>query len=849
MRKLPLTLFLFVAFWLLSKDLNAQPESQITISGRITDTETKQPMPFVTIAAPEAGQGTRSDEQGNYKLSLPASVTYMRFTTVGYQEKTVKVGKNAKQVIDVALTTSDNVLTEVTVKPAKYRNKNNPAVELIKLVMENRDRNKLENLTYYSETQYEKVLLGFSKMPEKLVQRKIMSDMKVVLENRDTTKLEGTSVIPFMLQENLIDLYSKNPPGIQRKFVKANKSVKFPDYLDPAGINAALQYLNQDVNLYDNYIVLLTDHFLSPIANNAPFFYRYYPKDTLEENGRKIVRLEFYPRNKTDMLLQGELHIALDSTYPVTRAIFTVNPNINLNWVRMLTIDLQFELLPSGKWYLAEEDLRMDFGVNKKTFGIYGERLVRHINPTVNVPLPDSVFAAPDKLVYLPGSERIDTAFWEKARPVALSATEAATYANMDSLQRTKMFKRGAFLLNVALAGYAPVGRDIEIGPLSTFYSFNDVEGTRLRVGMRTSSRWSKKVRLIGAVGYGTDDRQFKYNFGADFAMPGTAHNAFPLNLFRVRYTKDLVVPGQLLYQTGSNTFLTSFVRGVNDKFMYTDKLAINHEREFLSHFSYVIGTEREEMRPAGALHFDPTDIDMQRDEPLTVSRFYLHLRYAPGEKFFQSAAFRSIIDYRWIIQARYTMGVDGIYGGDYSFHQVGLSVRKFTNTPPIGYNTLYLEGGAMLSKAPWQLLGIHRANQSYVYDKFSYNMMNFMEFISDRYVAFNIDQSFYGFFLNKIPVMRKLKWREYATFKILWGTVTDQNRPVEGSGLYYFPTNEADGSPVSYTLMDKPYMEASVGIGNIFRLLRFDLVRRFSYLDHPGVPKYGVRMAFDISF
>lgn len=805
-------------------------------------------MPFATVAAPDVQRGAMADENGAFEILLPAGTRTLRFTSVGFEEKTVTLGPGVVQQINVQMISTETVLKEITIKPGKYRNKDNPSVALIQKVIEHRDENRTSHFSYYQEQQYEKIMMGISRMPDKLADNRLLKGMRVVLENQDTSKLEGQTVIPIMLQEQVIDLYSKHPPGIQRRYVRASQSVEAPNYLDPAGVHKTLQYLYQTVDLYNNHVVLLTDHFMSPIANNAPLFYRYYAKDTLERNGVPIVRVEFYPRNKTDMLLQGELYVTLDSTYALTRAVFGVNPNVNLNWVRSMELEQDFGQLPSGKWYLFSEGYRMDFGITRNSIGLYGERTLVHRDPVSGVPIPDSLFAAPDAITTLPDAKVMDADFWTGVRSEPLSGAEASTYFRMDSLQRTRLFKTAASLMNMAIAGYLPVGKFLEMGPVATFYSFNDVEGQRFRHGYRTSTAFSKTVRLRFLAGYGTEDRQWKFNTGGDFALGGSHHTKFPLNLMRARYVKDLVVPGLQLYQNGSNTFLTSFVRGVNDKFMYTDRITLEHEREFTNHFSFIVGTEREEMRPAGVLQFDPTEAGIRPNQPLTTSRFYLHLRYAPGEKFFQSASFRQLIDYRWILQSRYTLGLNGVYGGDYNFHQASLSIRKFSNTPPFGYNTVYLESSGTFGQVPWPLLSIHRANQSYIYDQFSYNMMNFMEFISDRYLAFNVDHSFYGFFLNKIPVLRRLKLREFATVKLLYGTVTPRNRPDEGSGLFYFPTN-ADGSPTAYVLGNKPYVEASIGIGNIFKVLRIDLVRRFTYLDHPGAPTLGLRVKLDAAF
>ncbi|MBK8557581.1 MAG: hypothetical protein IPL65_18335 [Lewinellaceae bacterium] len=223
------------------------------------------------------------------------------------------------------------------------------------------------------------------------------------------------------------------------------------------------------------------------------------------------------------------------------------------------------------------------------------------------------------------------------------------------------------------------------------------------------------------------------------------------------------------------------------------------------------------------------------------TSNAFLEFRYAPKESFFQTATIRQIIDYSWIFTGRYSKAFSGVFDGQYDYHETHLGIRKWTNTPPFGFNVMNIEAGGILGKAPYPLLTIHRANQTYFYQSYAFNLMNFMEFISDRYVALTIDHNFYGFFLNKIPLVKKLKLREAATLKVLYGTVSDQNKPAPGQSLYYFP-QYPDGTPITYTLDKRPYIEASIGIGNIFKVVRIDLVRRFTYLEHPGVSQFGIR-------
>ncbi|MDO8367660.1 MAG: DUF5686 family protein, partial [Saprospiraceae bacterium] len=398
------------------------------MKGKVTDAETKEGLAFVSVAAPGFTAGTRSDENGFYLLRTEQKITKIQFNYLGYVTQVLPVKTGEQQTIDVVLAPAATQLEEVTIKAQKYKRKDNPVVELIELVIANRDKNHIADLATYQDEQYEKIFLGLSNLNEKLKTSRFLRPMRFVFENIDTTKLAGLPVTPIFLQENVMDYFSQSDPKQWKKYIKASKSVRFGEMVDDEGLDKGLQYLYQDVDIYNNYVNMLSDQFMSPIAKNAPLFYRYYSADTIEEAGKKIIRLEFYPKNKLDMLLQGDLYIALDSTYAVTRINFSINPNINLNWVKELVVEQDFQLLPSGKWVMAMEDYRMHFGLNKKGVGMVAQRFVTHRMPLINPILPDSVLRGNvSEIVALPTTAKVvDKDYWETTRPAPLNTAEAA---------------------------------------------------------------------------------------------------------------------------------------------------------------------------------------------------------------------------------------------------------------------------------------------------------------------------------------------------------------------------------------------------------------------------------------
>lgn len=842
--------FCFLLFWALPFALPAQQGPVHIVRGQVTDAETTLPLPRVSVSAVGASLVRYSDDEGRYEIRLDRKTTELRFERLGYRLLMLPIGPDSLQTLDVALEPENRQLREVTIKPKKYRNKDNPAVELIRLVIDHRDQNRIENLNTYQDVQYEKIVFGLGKVTKRFKNNFLLKPIRFIWDNVDTTKISGAPVTPLFLQENMLRFYSQNPPKQQKKYLYSVKSVRFGGAVDDEGADKSIQYLFQGVDIYDNNVTLVTNQFASPISNNAPLLYRYYPMDTFVENGQKIVRLEFYPRNKADMLLQGDLFVALDSTYPVTRVRFTVNPNVNLNWVQWLQVEQEFDRdSATGRRILAREDYRMYFGLfSKKLMGMFGQRFVEHRDIRINQPLPsDTLFKPAGKIIVLPNVDRSkDSTYWNATR-VPLNTPETLGYINTDSILRSPWYRRMTRNMRLMASGYIDLGPKIELGPMHNVYAFNGVEGNRYLLQGRSTAKFSKRVQLEGQVQYGTLDKRWKFASGAAFALGKTAYNKFPLHLLRFNYASDLRIPGQNQFL---NTFIgTSIVRGSNDKLLYWEQYKLQYEREYPNNLSWMAGFEREQLKPAGALRFDPVDASAEAGKPVNTARFFAQVRYAPGETYMQGPnGTRLQVAFRFIAQLRYTHGVKGLLGGGYNYDDVSMFLEKFTNTPPLGYNKLSLEAGAVFGKVPYPLLTIHRANQSYLYQDNAYNLMNFMEFISDRYVALNVNHFFNGFFLNKIPLVKKLKLREVATVKLLYGAVSSGNRPDDGSGLYRFPT-QPDGTPITYTLERKPYIEASVGISNIFKIIRIDYVRRFNYLQLPGTTPHGIRAKLQVEF
>lgn len=827
--------------------------SQVTIvKGSIKDAKTSEAIAFATVFFDESSEGTTSDANGNYSLESTKSYTKLKVLAMGYIPLSKEVVAGIEQTVNFKLTVDAKQLNEVVVKgqKSKYRNKDNPAVELIRKVIDHKPENRPEGFNYYEYEKYEKIQFALSNITEKFQNRKAFKKFQFVFENLDTTKLEGKAVLPVYLKESISEVRYRKSPEVKKEIIKANKTVAFEGYVDNQGMDAYMKYLYQDINIYDNNITMLTNQFISPIANVSPTFYKFFINDTITENNRKFIRLGFVPRNHSDFLFQGVMHITLDSSYAVAKIDMSVNKDINLNWVKELKINQEFEKKEGQGYVLVKDEFSADFGLSKGKMGVYGQKIASYKDVILGKQRPDQDYKG-DAIETSDSADFKQDDYWIQSRHTELSKSEKGVYTTIDSIKKVPAFKRTLDVMVVLLAGYKTITPYFELGPISTFYSFNPIEGFRLRAGGRTTNAFSKKVVLEGYGAYGFKDQKWKYYGGVTYSLTKRSIYEFPVRSIKASYQRETKIPGQELQFVQEDNFLLSFKRGNNDKWLYNDIVNVEYLNEFKNHFSFAIGYKNWIQQAAGGLHYNAVNYnDVTTDlKDLQTSEASLVLRWAPNEKFYQGKTYRIPISFKApVFTLRYINGIKGFLGGEYDYQNISLNISKRFYLSQLGYTDVVAEGGKIFGKVPFPLLTIHRANQTYAYQLQSYNLMNFLEFVSDQYASVQIDHCFNGFFFNKIPLIRKLKWREAVTVKVLYGSISDQNNPAKSPGLYQLPLTP-DGEPITYSLQAKPYIEGSIAIANLFKFFRIDLVKRFTYLDHPNISQLGIRGRFKFDF
>lgn len=820
------------------------------VSGTVRDAVTKETLPNVSVFFKDTQIGTQTDINGKYTLVSPNPQSELSFNYVGYRTVFKNIVASATQEFDVSLVPDARALDEVVIiggKKVRYRNKDNPAVELIRQVIAHKDENRIKSYNTVSYREYEKMLFSLSNVSDKFKNKRMFRNYQFLFQEQDSTLIGGKNLLPVYIEEKLADNYLSKNPEKNKTIVIGEKQVQFDSrYIDNKGLKTYFDRMYQDIDIYKNNISVISNEFLSPIADGAPSFYKFFITDTIKTQKPEIIELSFTPRNTGDMLFEGKIYVTNDSHYAVTGASFGVNKNINLNFVRALKIDLDFEANDKGKYSLSKSNLLADFGIGKtKGIGFTGERTVTFKNYQFDTALPDTIFQGKSTVVLADAAKRNDQ-FWEKNRLDTISKNQLKIYGNIDTLQNLPSFKRTMKIVTLLFAGYQNLG-PYEIGPVNTFYSFNNVEGLRLRFGGRTTPELSKRYYFENYLAYGIRDEKWKFFLSGTYSLNNKSIYEFPQNYIRASFQRDTKIPGQELQFVQEDNFLLSFKRGVNDMLLYNDFYRLDYVREFENHFSYNLGFKKWSQTPAGGLNY--LNSDNQLVNRLTTSEVSLQLRYAPNEKFYQGKIYRVPIADRYpVFTLRYTAGLKGVLGGEYNYHNFLGSIDKRFYLSQLGYSDVTVEGSYIAGKVPFPLLDIHRANQTYAYQLNSYNLMNFLEFVSDHYVSINIDHNFNGFFFNKVPLLKRLKLREVVSFKALYGGLRNENNPNFQTGLYQLPVYE-NGAQRTYALGNDPYMEGSVGVGNIFKLLRVDLVKRFNYLNNPEVSEWGIRARVKFDF
>ena len=821
-------LFTIAAVMLLCRFSPLAAQEVTKVMGTVKDAKTGEPIPFVNVYFKGATIGATTGFEGQYSLETRKPIDTLIASYVGYGIVRKGIQVNHFQVVDFQLSPENYELSEVVITPGE-----NPAEVLLRKVIAHKDQNDPDKVANYQCEVYTKMQFDANNISEKFKNRKVLEPFRFIFEHMDTSTVNGKAYLPILLSESFSDIYFRRTPRARKEFIKASQisGVNNPTMSQFAG------NLAQDVNIYDNFINLFQKNFPSPISSFGLLYYRYYLIDSTSIDGKWCYNVMFKPRRKQEYAFTGNFWVN-DTSFALKKVEMRMVSDANVNFINDLVVSEEFEMVDNIRWMLKKELVVADFNVvqdAKVTMGFFGTRTVIFNKYDFKPVRDEKIYGTPNDIIVKDDAVRRDKDFWNHARPEALSYREASVYRLADTLLKMPLFNTYRDIAQMAFTGYY-VRNKFEWGPYSSTYSFDATEGNRFRVGGRTSNKFSTKTMFEGYVAYGTKDQAFKYRLGLVYFT-----GKLPDRKFSASYSYDMEQLG-----SGEESFRQDFIfnslfrRNPQNKLSNVGQFTWAYKHEWFTGFSNTLTfTNRKiyTISNEGIKLYDPYLGDYTLHKQITTSEIQLDLHYGYHEKVIAGEFERSIVNSHYpVFDFQYAYGIPNLLNGEFEYHRARARVSQWFNWSSAGWSKYVVEGGKTWGQLPYPLMKIHSGNETFYYDESAFNLMNYYEFVSDEYLSFLFTHHFDGFFLNRIPAIRKLKWREVAQIRGVVGHTSQQNLDYNS-----FPSG-------TYSL-SKPYFETGVGIENIFRFIRVDGFWRLSYNDHPNTSPFGVLVSVNFDF
>ena len=835
--------------------LFASAGASAQIRGVITDSLTHEPLMYITVQYEGKGVGGISNADGEYQVETRKGWDELTFSAIGYITKKVKFAPGTK-VLNVKLTPADVMLSEVVVKPKKekYSRKNNPAVEFMKKVIENKKALKLEENDYYQYQKYEKMKMSLNDVTPDKMEKGIYKKFSFFKDQVEVSPKTNKMILPISIKETASKTIFRKSPKSEKTIIEGMNSTGIEEFFNTGDmLGTILTDVFSDINIYDDDIRLLQRRFVSPIGRGAISFYKYYLMDTLMVDRQECVHLTFVPQNSQDFGFTGHLYVVKDSTYAVKKAIMNLPKKTGVNFVENLDIVQQFEQLPDGNWVLTDDDMTVELHFVKGIQGLEVQRTTKYSDYQFTEIEP-RLFRLKGNVIKEANMLAKSDEYWAKVRQVPLTKKESTMDVFMNRIEQIPGFKYVIFGAKALIENFVETGSKnhpskFDFGPINTMITSNYVNGTRFRLSGMTTGNLDPHWSLSGYGAYGTKDKKWFYSGQVAYSFNKREYVLweFPKHYIAFKYTYDVMSPMDKYLATDKDNLFVGWKWTTVDQMSYMRDATLTYELETNTGFSVQAMARHRNDQPAGQLQYwkNNGETPGQWDEKntlvhdITTTELGVTLRYAPGETFVNTKQRRVPVSLDApTFTLSHTAGFKGVLGGEYNFNLTEASIRKRFWLGSWGKLDVTARAGAQWNTVPFPL-----ANLSYItQNNESFNLINNMEFLNDRYASLNLSYDMNGKLFNRIPLIKKLKWREMFRIRGLWGTLTDKNNPYKSNNpdLFLFPMR--DGVPTSHVMGKTPYVEASVGIYNIFKLLHIEYVRRLTYTDIPGVKKGGIR-------
>ncbi len=818
-------------FTFLSHTVSAQ--NVYIIKGKVTDAVTHDPIPFSSVNIKNTSLGKNTDFEGNFQFQLSAiPADSLLVSCLGYFSKSFYISRDSiTQTLNIQLKPSEILLQEVKVYSGE-----NPAYRIIRKAVAAKSENNYKKIDGFDYESYNKIEVDFNKISEKLRERRITQKVnKAIGEIGTLTDDEGNVLLPTFISESVSHYYYRNNPRLSKEIIKKT-NIKGIGVTDGSLTSQLIGSTFQQYNFYTNQVDVLNKNFASPVADDWKFIYDYYLADSTYFGDNFCYKIDFTPKRKQDLAFAGSIWIDKES-WAIAQIDATITKDANLNFVERIKI--QQELEPVGKvWFPVKNRILVD--VNELTKNSAG-MLLKFTNYNEDIiadKVKDTKFFD-NGIEISPDYRENDSKFWQKVRPEPFSEKEQMAYAMIDTIKNVPVVKRYTNLALLLSSGYKKIYTGIELGPIVYSGAINNVEGVRMRLGLRTNFEFSRKWVLQGYLAYGTKDEAWK--------MGGEVTRIIsrkPWTTVSLKYTNDIEQVGLRQEDLGLGAIYSAYMRfGTLMRPFYETERKIQLQREVAKGVFTTFGFRTRSFDPLYDFSYREKP-HLEEASPLitsfNTSEFISEITLARDELAIVNDNERLSFGTTRspTITFRYVLGAKNLFNSDFNYHKL---MAKYSHTLNLGYfgKTYYkAEAGVIFGTVPYPLLKSHLGNESIFIVGNSFNLMNNFEFVSDRYASARYTHDFEGLFFNRFPLIKKLKWRTFTTGKFLVGSLSAQNQQMNSAG---------DVRPFS-GLNTKPYVELGYGINNVFKVLRVEAIHRLTYRDMPNVKKFGVKLTLELT-
>ena len=797
------------------------------VRGRVVDGKTGLPLAYVNVSLMGTTSGAVTDVDGVYSFESRDTVSRLEVTSIGYQSQTRWITPKGFNEVNVKLQPVVFNADEVVVKAGV-----NPAVIVLREVVKHRNQNDPDRYNQFTCQTYTKMQLDLNNMKDSFKSERLQRNFGFIFDYMDTSALTGKAVLPVMISETVADYYHSRNPKIEREVIRANRISGVKDNSSLAQFTGRM-YVN--VNFYDNFIDLFEVQFAGPVAQCDADYYDYRIADSLWIDNRLTLKITYRPKRTAVPVFEGELYID-DETYAIRSASAKMAKGINVNWVTNLLLECENQLLDSIGWFRRRDNAVVEFAIEEldEMVSVLGSRQIVYSDVSIDRPIPESVVKQDSRVNLLRQNVSVsDEQFWSEARPYKLSEREENIYKMVDQIKDVPLYKNIYTIINTIFSGYYKT-KYVGFGPYFKLLSYNDLEGWRTQLGLRTTTDFSRRIRLNGYAAYGLGDEKFKGGGSVELRL-GDSELTRKLTLGGLHDIRQLGSGENAL--TEGNILATLMSRG-SQRLSMVERFDLGYEHEWRAgvtnmlsaNVQKIYGNEFVPMQ-SGSGH----SIEFIEDRSMALG-FRLSFRENVVRSTFDNFRFGSPYP---IFSASARLGSYSVAQTDKSYFRVDLGVDYDLQLPPIGVSELVLRGGKIFGQVPYPLLKLHEANGTYIYDPFAFSCMNYYEFASDRWLTLFWEHHFNGWLFGRLPLLKDTRWREVLICKSAWGALSDRNLGNTESALVRSP--EGMGS------LNKPYVELGVGVENIWRLIRVDFIWRVTHRDHQSVDKIE-RFATNIS-